>query len=111
MSAELLRRAAAKLRETAAKATPGPWMTSRIAGIGSALHDSELHIHIPVGTTDVSAADGAWIALASPIIAEPLATYLENEATTADELTAIGLGPGEPYRLALTLARAVLGEP
>jgi hypothetical protein len=59
--AEELRAAAAKLRETAANASPGPWSAQDFAfrhGL----------------------ADAAWIALMDPAVAEPLAAWLEETA-------------------------------
>lgn len=85
--ADELRGAATKLRETAAEATPGGWQPE-------VLPPNEQHKHPAFwvtteyddgdGTTDVVVADcpwreadAAWIALASPALAEPIAAGLE----------------------------------
>lgn len=89
MSADLLRAAAARLRDTAAKATPGPWAASehvehgfRVATADEAgwvawtgAYDDE---------PDESRGDAAWIALASPLLAEPLAAWLDQAVKGCD---------------------------
>ncbi|GAA4221461.1 hypothetical protein FHR32_005097 [Streptosporangium album] len=92
MNATELRTAAAKLREMAKPATPGPWFTA----------DCELYPRWVLSATategesgyaayvaksysdddglDVSDADWQWMAFASPALAEPLAAWLELTA-------------------------------
>lgn len=75
MSADLLRRAAAKLRETAEAATPGPWSVDgdiqavKAAGGTTIAYDDE---------TEMS--DGQFIALMHPPVALALADLLERRA-------------------------------
>ncbi|WP_329521225.1 hypothetical protein [Spirillospora sp. NBC_01491] len=80
--AEALRAAAKSLRETASKATPGPWTVSRIPGVGGSVDDPTLSLSIAVGTRWTSYGDGKWVALANPALAEPLAAWLGHVAET-----------------------------
>lgn len=105
MPADLLRRAAAELREAAAKATPGPWRThdtylplgGHTATVLTARQDlnaSELVAWLPTMSnepwTDGRNAwnNAAWIALMHPGVAEPLAALLE---AIADQITPEGI--------------------
>ena len=110
--AEELRAAATLLRETASKATPGPWTVHTIAGIGRTVNDPEGSLSIPVGTSWVSADDGAWIALMSPAVAEPLAAVLDDQAATYEVwLSRENHDVAERIVLrALVLARSILGR-
>lgn len=102
----LLRAAAQKLRDTAAKVTPGPWFDN---GNGHVMYGE-------AGTGESPDAliaeswDAAWIALASPVLAEPLADQLEAIAEL-DETLGSGIGPVTARAVisALAVARAVLG--
>jgi hypothetical protein len=107
-AAETLRAAAKLLRETAAKATPGPWENAEddlwIGGNiwGYVIHKEETFV----------GDDPAWIALAHPGLAGPLADFLEG---TAEAMA--WLAPYRPhergYRMwaaALDLAAVILGE-
>lgn len=92
MTAQELKTAATRLRDTATKATPGPWHTVGlpwnhgipyvIAGhhdphVGAFIADVD-HIGDDPGETERDqAADAAWIALANPALAEPLADLLD----------------------------------
>ena len=80
--AEELRAAAKVLRETASNATPGPRKVGRIAGIGHCVSSPDLKFCVAVEPGWVSKGDVAWIGLASPELAEPLADLLD---ATADE--------------------------
>ena len=114
-----LHTAATKLRETASKATPGPW-TDRstddtgawpimIVGgddsPGDGRGEPVLIVHESVTEEIVGREDAAWIALAGPQIAEPLAEQLEETASWWDQFS---LTP-EPTNPALVLARAING--
>lgn len=102
--AEELRAAATKLRETAANATRGPWITHPTMGQnggdtqtwtvglpfcnGGAPDPCEPSCAGDVVTTGregceedyLSEADACWIALAHPGLAEPLTAWLESAA-------------------------------
>jgi len=119
--AEELRAAATKLRETAAKATPGPWHIREGNEVSSNVIARSEHMVIDGGGwTDGSKAvvygaalntDAAWIALASPALAEPLAALLELQAKVFAMLTdSVAPDFAEAYSLpALTLARLING--
>ncbi|MFD0902378.1 hypothetical protein [Actinomadura sediminis] len=121
--ADELRAAAQKIRDTAKGATPGPWQVGNGVEIGIGIeqhspgrfsYDALLaevtsendrindvedakdfrSVDITVGSAE---ADAAWIALASPQIAEPIAAWLEGAGCD--------LGGAEAY-----LARTVPGE-
>lgn len=129
MSADLLRKAAAKLRDAAEHATDGPWYVVGppwndqtpyvVAGhpdpdVGIFLADPE---HPTMSRRGTEGADAAWIALASPALAEPLAGWLEEEALQWD-LPPCDDPTGVCNRCewrpavndALAVARAILGE-
>lgn len=98
MSADLLRRAAAKLRAAAIEAAPPPWVA----------HPDGLvwppRMGDPVsGSTDQEDAD--YIALVHPPVALALADWLDS--ATYDEY----MGDEDHTRHALAVARAVLREP
>lgn len=143
--AEQLRAAAAKIRETAAKATPGPWvdMSTEEDSIyprwimgPPTVPDDPWSFTEPIKVTGdlvdheiVSREDTAWIALMSPALAEPLAAWLEKTAETVRHHEPDTQYDGLPnwqwctgcdteeceglqnITAALTVARAVLGEP
>lgn len=87
-----LRAAATKLRGTAKGATPGPWVIRPGNNVSSNVADMWNHSLVIDGggwagewNGETKAvvygaaldADAAWIALASPVIAEPFATALD----------------------------------
>ncbi|WP_439377461.1 hypothetical protein [Amycolatopsis lexingtonensis] len=94
-----LRAAAKLLRERAAAATAGPWRThdgyvpgsgfvaSVLSGDGA---DTDLRAWLPTFSNDTELTkrnvlnDAGWIALASPVLAEPLACLLEEAALRRD---------------------------
>lgn len=113
--ADLLRRAAAKVRESATSATPGPWQWKtwrcpaeeggphhvNCPGIDELTHEFEpgpqgWPVHpanvVKVSHSDwpASSADRAWIALMSPALAEPLAAWLEAEASCVETQESVG---------------------
>jgi len=116
-SSDQLKRAAAKLREAAAKATPGPWefvpdlygdrgaITSTAVAVGGW---DTLIIDVP---NDSESPAAEWIALASPVIAEPIAVWLTRWADLIDRAPQWREGP---FRCdqdhAIAVARAILGE-
>ncbi|MGW4406556.1 hypothetical protein ACWEJ6_21180 [Nonomuraea sp. NPDC004702] len=87
-----LREAAAKLRMLAAGATPGRWVCGDLEeqedyGMQVAVSaDDALTAEINLAAKDAAwrymrnqaVNDGQWIALASPALAEPLASWLES---------------------------------
>ena len=112
MTADLLRRAAAKIRETAGKATPGPWVVD---------HDADAQITFPgrrshkenvlpevVSYQGIdgginSASNVEHIALWSPDVAELVARLLEYTDRFTPRLC-------EERDAANALARRILGE-
>lgn len=123
--AQGLRAAAAKVREMAAGTTAGPWFTSDcelyprwIISGGPSEGDSIYATEVARSYHDddglqVKDADWRWMAFASPLLAEPLAAWLDACADDAD-----GMAPGawntcdEPssVRHALKVASAINGE-
>jgi hypothetical protein len=95
---ETLRAAATWLRETAAEATPGPWRThdthldhgghtaTVLSGEGN---ETELRAWLPTLSAEFWDGkrnvwnDARWIAGMSPAVAEPLASWLEENALAA----------------------------
>lgn len=125
-----LRAAAQKIRDTADRATPGPWIDldngDRIVrdpevtaaesdddpcGAGAPL---EYVVDEPLYANP---ANGAHIVLWDPVVAEAVAVWLDEEADSAEEPSIYGAAgqafvhdyPGSPSP-ALTLARLILGE-
>lgn len=137
MSADLLQRAAAVLREHAEKATPGPWDTQfhrfqhetpddrtaawdlrgapHPAGYGTSF---TVVADLPVykdSETEV-ASDAAYLALMHPPVALALADWLDAIATDTERLVgAEGLLSlnviVNGYTEAIAVARAILREP
>lgn len=107
---EELRAAARLLRETASKATPGPWKTKGFGDFGWLVVDADPAGRFSVETEDNEhgRADAAWIALVSPAVADPLAAWLES---VAHELSTAH-PDWHPYltRHALPVARLILGR-
>jgi hypothetical protein len=111
MSADLLRRAAAKLREHAEAATPGPWNAdpSEIYGETIATWVAEsLNGNLP----DAGEANSRYIALMHPPVALALADLLDYSARwfEAAEKDGYEYDEGEALPI-IALARAVLREP
>jgi hypothetical protein len=132
MSAELLRRAAALMRERAEAATPGPWIThemgnvfvgnqadGRTSGLWEIVHMSgdDLRDLIPEAATR-NRADAEHIASWHPAVALAVADWLEEVAAWDDE--GCGRVPGieqtnypdavmGSLACATTVARAYLG--
>ncbi|GAB3347223.1 hypothetical protein [Modestobacter lapidis] len=93
---ELLRTAADRLEDLAARSTPGAW---RSAGLLASR--PEVVAHLPDGSTEhvaeARARSAAWIVTASPALAGPLAAWLRAAAAA----------PGPPPE-AVAVARVVL---
>lgn len=81
-----LRAAAEKLRETAKAATPGDWDVHH-SGELVAWQDTEDQRcdYLADGADWANDADPEWIALASPLLGEPLAALLEEVVEEAGE--------------------------
>lgn len=110
--AEELRVAAALLRAAAAKATEGPWEWQNYPDTHDLVHptgtaEGPSHprnvLKCPTEHWPPNAADAHWIALMSPIVAGPLASWLEYEARYWDHFGAAT----EDFTTALDFARAV----
>jgi hypothetical protein len=126
MSADLLRRAAAKIREVSGAASPGPWEADvEVRGDcvvwgpnGRFILNAQAEPHwieFPEGwptkrsvAFDVDRRDTHHIAMWSPDVAEPVAEFLDHEAEMHD---------GEEWPVfcdsaprALVIARRILGE-
>ncbi|GGK62000.1 hypothetical protein Sme01_03900 [Sphaerisporangium melleum] len=117
-SADLLRRAAAKLRETAAGTTSGDWDV-RDSGELVAWQDTEdQRFEYLVECVEwENPADPKWIAVASPALAEPLAAWLEEVARQYEMApcnSPDGLCNGcerrDDFVYAFNVAQAILGE-
>ena len=118
--AEELVAAAAKLRETATAATPGPWedVSTDDTGawprwiLGAPNADGYgqdvlvVHEEVAEDYSVIAREDLAWIALASPALAEPLAAWLESwdglEFTEQGALL-------DDLKYALKIARVITG--
>jgi hypothetical protein len=115
MSAELLRRAAAKIRTDVAAASPGKWEPFVEHGrdytdqgwswIGVKNPDHEVAATYPIGSEhERHEADAALIAAMGPPVALAVADWLDAYAGQCGFLRV------EPNPYALTVARAYLGE-
>lgn len=67
-----LTRAAALIRERAARATPGPWADYTNGHIWNVDGDCVI--------SEQTQRDGAWVALMSPVVAPHIAAWLERSA-------------------------------
>jgi hypothetical protein len=121
MSAELLRRAAVKLRAHAKNATPAPWDSTgtevwgtgytgdgRRFWVGSTLHD-------PSHDGTVGDVESAYIALMHPPVALALADWLDANAEWMREAYTLTKGDDtDPIdacdQAAVAVARAILRE-
>jgi hypothetical protein len=123
MSADVLRRAAAKLSKHAVAADPGPWAI-KTYGIPTGERTWELHSPSSVGTTIVAeshadAADDEEVALVQasfdlmaamhPPLALALAAHLDDLADSLDQDG--GVVQDSATDGAITIARAILREP
>lgn len=126
MSADLLRRAAVKLRESAAVADmngymAAPWRTvltdseslTGVAGCGGQAADE----HVENSTCDDCTSIEAWmepaaayIALMHPPVALALAELLELEAVVIGKSEAIGMRLSYSAEKSVALARVILRE-
>ncbi|MEV7008251.1 hypothetical protein [Streptosporangium sp. NPDC051022] len=108
---EEIRAAATRLREVAADATPGPWQVGNgtVIGLGieqtsrgsfsytaqlAEVFDGTTRDEENYGGHDLGSPEGdaAWIALAHPGLAEPLAGWLEEVADDAEKHARGGCG-------------------
>lgn len=91
MTAELLRRAAAKMRENAQAATPGPWLADRVhsgdvLGVAVTAPSVSTADGSVLGVTDIVVpADGHHIASWHPTIAVAVADWLDGDAAFAEQ--------------------------
>lgn len=116
MTAELLRRAAAHLRERAESATPGPWETFETLDAETFVSERGRRAFGVVsrpatGRGDYGANNARYIATMHPGVGLALAAWLENSAHHAESREANGMPAdqsADPRPLAV--ARAVLGE-
>jgi hypothetical protein len=104
--ADEMRRAAVTLRETAYGAPSGPWQSLEGGDRLVALTDSgrawTYVLEEPVG----HAGTAAWMALTNPLLAAPLASWLEETAEDmGPEAQEVHLGPDETYALVVVDAR------
>lgn len=108
MSAEILRAAATRLRETAEAATPGPWIDVQMGSEGSAVWaggNTILTARKPATCREF--ADATYIALMSPPVGLAVADWLE---ATADRIESRPSTLQQDYAArSLAVARAVLG--
>ena len=122
MSADLLRRAAAKIRETAENVPTGPWWHDSVTGEvrqEQCCPEDEDGQVVAIGNWGPSDPALAHIALWSPDVAELVAAWLEDDAQNVEAhntMRAVMAGktnspPFLVQRKALDLARRILGEP
>ena len=105
---ETLRAAAARLRELAERANPGPWrFDDSDADFQPCVKGMRAEWIAECGPVDSITAPGArgdhdahWIATMSPAVAEPLAREMEMHATW------IACVEGDPTRYSYTVGRA-----
>jgi hypothetical protein len=114
MSADLLRRAAVKLRETADAASKGSWNND-----GWEIYAGQPGIRADwigetcAGDADQDAANGNFIALMHPPVALALAEWIEGHAKDlemAHDVRAQCDSPGDVHQ-AIIVAREILREP
>lgn len=109
MSADLLRRAAASMRERANSATPGVWklwgMSVYADQDGTSDLDTAVHIADTTHEAGLRTFNAAHIASWHPAVALAVADWLDAEALYAET------GTADPAPGALAVARAYLGEP
>lgn len=128
MSAEVLRAAAVKLRQTAQPATPGPWKVDSSIPYGhrvGSTDDADWVAWTGEHGEDNSPEDAAWIALMHPGVGSALADWLDEAAVRQDatecaaEVTWRNSDDvearekwiaGMTDQQALATARAILGE-
>lgn len=119
MSSDLLREAAAKMRERAEAATPGPWEARHGGYSWIALYDDE--DSIPEGESlpsfepggSATPADAEHIASWHPAVALAVADWLERAADEPWCCDECKFGPDHPENVAhgaLAVARAYLGR-
>lgn len=113
MSADLLRRAAAVIRETARAATAGPWVADADAtGVSIDAPDGTIVAEVfddgsrVEGFPETVGPNAQHIALWSPAVADDVAAWLFDEAGESER----GDRPGAPHPFAVRLARRILGE-
>ena len=100
---EIIRRAAALMREQAEAATPGPWQVDPTDGADYVFDVATGGFcFVPDNNCQRPVANAAHIASWHPVVALAVADWLEFVATSAD----FGM---EPPIKALTVARAYLG--
>jgi len=105
--AEILRSAAALLRERAGKATQGPWRVSFAYGRLPVVDSPDRVVAEPQQGANRARADAGWIALLDPLAGDALADLLESFASCeCDEDS----DHWPQKRAALNLSRLLLGE-
>lgn len=123
MSAELLRRAAARIRELAGPATSGPWRAEVLGSEGYAVREVEgkprpgSRIPRPVRVArcgyedwDTDRANAEHIASWHPAVALAVADWLDRDAEGWEQLEALGIPDMDSFTAALAVARTYLGE-
>lgn len=106
---ETLRAAAARIRALAAKATEGPWRWNG-TDVDVVPTTKGAYIVAAAATQEgepIFDGDGAWIATMSPVVAEPLAAWLEDTALLIDQWLLVVSAAAH----ALAFARSILEQP
>lgn len=106
----LLQRAAERLEELAAKATPGPWRDEAMGSDGSVVLAGGYTISTarrPARCGEF--ADATWIATMNPLAAAPLVALLRDAARRMEGSPHLSPSGSTYQRSALELAKAVLG--
>lgn len=124
-TAEILRAAAARLRGTAKHAAPGPWHASPVWSPDSSSTSGVYSHAYPTGSVESEVVasgrikpgyggtrnphNAEWIAMVSPVIAGPLAAWLEAGARIADQFSSYGGADSLSADRSLAVAQALLG--
>lgn len=112
-TADLLRRAAARLRAFATTATPGPWTTGT-GDYGWTVDFGRGAAGVDADDSEQARADTAYIAAMHPGVGTALADWLDLEADVIDARAADGdpeYATDTGHDHAEILARQILGEP
>ncbi len=116
MSAELLRRAAQKLRKRAGAATPGPWQAVQYGkgwGVDGNVRPAD-HAWVAEMKFGEERTDAEYIASMHPPVALALAGWLDFVAEHIEVRSGQRAGPAyveRAYAHPVAVARAVLREP
>ena len=111
MSIDQLRRAADRLDQLAAEATPGPWRAVENYPDAWIVCSGQVDVAREAGGGDIEPGDAQWIATLGPQVAAKLAAWLRWEAARLDAIERKHPAlPRVPENAPTKLARVLLGE-